>query len=319
MLEMQPRGSSEESSCPKRLWVMLSLADDEAGDSAGTSGQQQGEMSLLVRAHLAHCRSCRDMADGVLGVHAALVDLSKKSPTDKQLQTMLDQGLAAARKVDAGECAAPDDFEAPVGWRARWANWLLNPRPRRFGASPRRIPLGQAVAAGFLFALLGGGYVAYRGMDVSSSAQKPTPEVTAARPWIQIPTLQELGVHEQLSVWETTARSPFEKIQGWKGPVRRWDDMNLGMEWGHAEVVAAPETGDSDRNPADEQAGATVAARRISSPGTGESPVNGHGAADSWTATIVESAHTIKSPSKPNGTVDNPPSVVLSKGSKDNR
>lgn len=217
---------------------MLSLADDDSDTVDGTGGRTH-----FVAAHLAHCQSCREMAERVRGVDAALHGASKGSLAESQVQSLMRRGLEVVQNAHVTEVT---DFveewpEVVEGWRARLFRRLANPRPGRFGRAKRSMEPWQAIAAAILLVVTVGGYFAYRHFDLSGEAVRANrAKVNEGQPWIRVPTLDETGVSERLSEWQIKARSPFEKIQGWKGPVRRLDDADLNIEWASESTVAAP-------------------------------------------------------------------------------
>lgn len=264
MLELQPQGPSDES-CPKRQWVMLSLADDDPDAVDGTGGRTH-----FVTAHLAHCQSCREMAERVRGVDAVLHGAAKGALAESQLQSILRRGLAVVRDAQVTEVIDVEDEgrEVVESWRARLFRRLANPRPGRFGRAKRSMEPWQAIAAAILLVVTVGGYFAYQQFDLSGEAVAANPAmVNDGRPWIRVPTLGETGVSERLSEWQIKARSPFEKIQGWKGPVRRLDDADLNIEWNSESTVATPLPSEESKN---EVQDAKVAAQRNVLPPNGE-------------------------------------------------
>lgn len=275
--------------CPKRSWVMLTLADDDHGDPT-----RDREVPPLVSLHLAYCQTCREMAERILETNAALSDLAQESPTRDQVARILNQGLLAARDARPSDDEPGDEprWAVRTGLASRVLHRLTRPRIRRFGLARRQVPLRHAVAAGLMFALVGGGYVAYRGLNLSPPVSPRLPSADALTPWTLVPTLRE-GVGEQLSVWQNQARSPFEKIQGWKGPIRDFDGERF--TFGYTVAQPSPAT-ESEPNATAENAPSPAGFVRIQAE-------EKHPAADSILNTV-------------NG-VDNPGSAVLSKGFKD--
>ncbi len=281
MLELQPQGPSDEG-CPKRQWVMLSLADDDPDAVDGTGGRTH-----FATAHLAHCQPCREMAERVRGVDAALHGAAKGALSESQVQSILSRGLEVVRDAHPVEESAVNEMhrEARVSWRARMFHRLANPRPGRFGRAKRSMEPWQAIAAALLLVVTVGGYFAYQQFDLSGDAATAKPAVVNdGRPWVRVPTLDETGVSERLSEWQMKARSPFEKIQGWKGPVRRLDDADLNIEWNSESTVAAP-------LPSEESLGevhdAKVAAKRNVLPPNGEVQPKSPAPVDSTTPAVL--------------------------------
>jgi len=238
---------------------MLSLADDDSDAVDGAGGR-----SHLLNAHLAHCASCREMADRVLRVESRLDDLADRAMSPVQVQSILDRGLAAVRDANVAELQEVEESEITVesGWRARLVRRLLHPKPGRFGGSPRSVQFRHAMAASLLIVMIGGGYLGYRQFNLSGSPIVVPVEVGAEAPWVQVPTLSEMGVSERLTEWQMKARSPFEKIQGWKGPMRRLDDADLNIQWGSEDAVVTQEQTPDGDDPATHPQDEKVAARR---------------------------------------------------------
>ena len=96
--------TGEGNPCPKRVWVLTTLADDEAleADSLLPPGLQ---------FHLSRCPSCRGEADRLRSVSDALLELSTIEPpvallkrADEQLAVALAHGA-----VLSGRVLIPDD------------------------------------------------------------------------------------------------------------------------------------------------------------------------------------------------------------------
>lgn len=244
---------------------MLSLADDDPDAVDGTGGRTH-----FVTAHLAHCQPCREMAERVRGVDAALHGAAKGALGESQVQSILRRGLEVVQNAHVTEVTDFVDVRPEVveGWRAKLYRRLANPRPSRFGRAKRSIEPWQAIAAAILLVVTVGGYFAYQQFDLSGGAVTANPAmVNDGRPWIRVPTLGETGVSERLSEWQMRARSPFEKIQGWKGPVRRLDDTDLNIEWNSESTVAVPLPSEEPKR---EVQDAKVAAQRNVLPPNGE-------------------------------------------------
>ncbi len=111
------RQEQDAPGCPKRLWVMMTLSDDEALAEDGT-------LPRGLQFHLSRCASCRALADQLLGVSTALRCLSASKP-DVNLADRADaQALTALREGAklTGRVSIPDEPEpiptAPArgGW-----------------------------------------------------------------------------------------------------------------------------------------------------------------------------------------------------------
>jgi len=107
----------QERACPKRLWVLSVLSDDEAMDTAG-------ELPQGLRFHLSQCAPCRALADSMLAVTSALgaraeqhvpYDLSARA--DEQLARALRAGARLTGRVSVPEEAVPQRSPRPTpGW-----------------------------------------------------------------------------------------------------------------------------------------------------------------------------------------------------------
>jgi hypothetical protein len=91
--------STLNENCPKRLWVMTVLSDDEAQADAGG-------VSTALNLHLASCAPCRELADRLLRVGNLLGALASVSPApalisgaDVQLARALDDGAMLTGRV----------------------------------------------------------------------------------------------------------------------------------------------------------------------------------------------------------------------------
>jgi hypothetical protein len=104
--------AEEANPCPKRVWVLTTLADDEALGA-------DGSLPPGLQFHLSRCPLCRSEADRLKSVSNALHELSTIEPpvallerADKQLAVALAHGA-----VLSGRVTIPDndgaDFDAP--------------------------------------------------------------------------------------------------------------------------------------------------------------------------------------------------------------
>lgn len=97
-------GDTDGADCPKRVWVMTSLSDDEAMGEAG--GLSQG-----LRLHLSQCESCRALADRLMTTAGTLRSLSMLEPDEKLVNGATEQALHALREGGkfTGRVSIPDD------------------------------------------------------------------------------------------------------------------------------------------------------------------------------------------------------------------
>ena len=112
MNEQHPDEHSDES-CPKRLWVMLALSDDEQVDESGA-------LPLGLQTHLAHCESCRALAERLMSVTRALGEIGALEPAAGLGPQAEAQALAAIKDGArlSGRVDVPED-EDPVSTTAR--------------------------------------------------------------------------------------------------------------------------------------------------------------------------------------------------------
>jgi hypothetical protein len=107
----------EGQSCPKRLWVMLSLSDDEF----------IGEKDSLppgLQFHLSRCESCRALAERMQAVSGTLQEAARLEPDDALLDAATSRAVAALRRGAelTGRVEIPDEPEMPGTTRAA-ASW----------------------------------------------------------------------------------------------------------------------------------------------------------------------------------------------------
>lgn len=81
-------GNWAEGTCPKRPWIMSTLADDEQSTA-------EGAFSHAMRFHLARCESCRALADRLLDAASALRELGKADPPADLFERAGRQAMAA--------------------------------------------------------------------------------------------------------------------------------------------------------------------------------------------------------------------------------
>ncbi len=100
---------ADSSICPKRLWVMLTLSDDEL-----TSGDEP--LPLGLASHLAHCESCRALAEQIQAVTGAIEGLAGLEPLEDLQRRAEEQALAALKSgaVLTGRVEVPDLEEPRV-------------------------------------------------------------------------------------------------------------------------------------------------------------------------------------------------------------
>ncbi len=103
--EHTPTGES----CPKRLWVLLTLSDDGLVS-------EDGQLPAGLRSHLSRCESCRILADRLLSVSGELRDLSALEPEDELAEAAKAQAMEALRSGArlTGRVDVHDEPDLPV-------------------------------------------------------------------------------------------------------------------------------------------------------------------------------------------------------------
>lgn len=94
----------KESTCPKRVWVMSILCDDEALDEPGSLPQG-------LAFHLSRCDSCRALGDRLRSVSSRLAELAELAPDEALADRAHDQTLSALREGArlTGRVTIPDE------------------------------------------------------------------------------------------------------------------------------------------------------------------------------------------------------------------
>lgn len=97
--------SSDAIGCPKRIWVMLTLSDDEVVGRGGA-------LPDGLRFHLTRCPSCRSLADDLLAVSEGLGSMASAEPPSTLHETALLQTRAALEQGArlTGRIDIPDDI-----------------------------------------------------------------------------------------------------------------------------------------------------------------------------------------------------------------
>lgn len=155
MSDVELQGQDAEA-CPKRVWVMLTLSDDEA--------LQEGEsLPQGLQFHLSRCESCRAVAEHLQAVSASLRGASVLEPpdglaarADAQVREALQEGARLTGRV-----AIPDEPE-PV---------------RQAGGARRWVRIGRYAAAAAVFIAVG----LFGLAQLPKSAQQTTDQ-TAGQP-----------------------------------------------------------------------------------------------------------------------------------------
>ncbi len=128
----------DKSTCPKRMWVMSALSDDDTVRADGTLPQ-------WVEFHLSRCPSCRTLADdlqavttGLAGLASEAGDASLLERANRQARSALSRGAQMTGRVEV--TTEPDILKVtPVVW------W----HPARM------VPLAAAAAIGLALGVYG--------------------------------------------------------------------------------------------------------------------------------------------------------------------
>lgn len=120
-MDRHTKQTTDDAPCPKRLWVMTTLSDDEIVDPGGSLPQG-------LEFHLSRCPSCRALADELRSVAASLGSAGEQEPPESllrraQRQTVvaLQDGARMSGRVEVGdEDAELLDHPIPAWWR-RWS------------------------------------------------------------------------------------------------------------------------------------------------------------------------------------------------------
>lgn len=112
----------KSNACPKAVWVMSTLSDDELIDGAV-------ELPTGLAFHLNRCASCRSLAQGLQSVSRGLHTLSLTEPADDledhanaQLARALANGAQLSGRV---RIPAEEEFDSPSvqTFQRRWLDW----------------------------------------------------------------------------------------------------------------------------------------------------------------------------------------------------
>ncbi len=114
------RQAMDDAPCPKRLWVMTTLSDDEIV-------RPNGPLPQGLEFHLSRCPSCRALADDLLAVAASLgSDCEQELPesllgrAQRQTEAALKDGARMSGRVVVDDDGADLlDYSTPAWWR-RW-------------------------------------------------------------------------------------------------------------------------------------------------------------------------------------------------------
>ncbi|MGD2111087.1 MAG: hypothetical protein PVI86_17050 [Phycisphaerae bacterium] len=116
--ERRQADAGEQGACPKRLWVMLTLSDDEAVE-------QDGSLPQGLKFHLSRCPSCRAVADRLNAVTESLGEIAEQEPTpdlqqraDARATTALAEGATPTGRVTIAD--EPERLRALAGTGRRF-------------------------------------------------------------------------------------------------------------------------------------------------------------------------------------------------------
>lgn len=112
----------KSGACPKAVWVMSTLSDDELIDGAV-------ELPTGLAFHLNRCASCRSLAEGLQAVSRGLHALSLAEPADDledQANAQLVRALANGAQLSGRvRIPADEEFDSPSvqTLQRRWLDW----------------------------------------------------------------------------------------------------------------------------------------------------------------------------------------------------
>ncbi len=194
------------ANCPKREWVMTTLADDEVTAPDGT-------LPRGLEFHIARCDSCRALADRLQAVSNSLASLSALEPVDGLVKAAQDQtrrALAEGAKL-TGRVTIPDETE-PVTGAAISVPWV---RLTRYAAA------ASVVIAATLYSL------SRSGPDVPPPSPRPEqiavhtqPPVERKQP-VEIADRPESRTSETVVDAEETGTAPAPAAMAFGSPGAR--------------------------------------------------------------------------------------------------
>lgn len=108
---------ADEQTCPKRLWVLLTLSDDELVE-------EDGSLPPGLQFHLSRCDSCRAVAERLLSASSTLAEMSSLEPdialaeaANARVLTALSKGAQLTGRVDIPDEPEPASVGgARFGW-----------------------------------------------------------------------------------------------------------------------------------------------------------------------------------------------------------
>lgn len=198
--------------CPKRLWVMTVLSDDEllGGDAALPQGLQ---------FHLSRCDSCRRLADSLLQVSDCLYGLAQLEPGDElavRARSRACEALAAGAEL-TGHVEIPDDPESELG-HTRGASWTAYARY----AAAAAIVFGMGVYVGSNYVNTGQQVVVReRGDDAVRPSAQPDAIADPARGELAGEMVAEEVPDAASNTGEERSVAKAAVADGARSPVRR--------------------------------------------------------------------------------------------------
>ncbi len=104
---------NQDSECPKRMWVMTALSDDESlGPGAA--------LPAGLQFHLARCPMCRSLADRLMTVNRSLGELAALLPSaeleadaGERVEMALRQGARLSGRVDLSDLRLEEEVPMP--------------------------------------------------------------------------------------------------------------------------------------------------------------------------------------------------------------
>lgn len=114
----------DEQSCPKKLWVLLTLSDDELM-------REDGVLPPGLQFHLSRCESCRALAEHLVSASGMLRTLSDLEPpadlaeaANSQALTALSNGAELTGRVDIPDEPEPAPIQRIPFWWRRFGRYV---------------------------------------------------------------------------------------------------------------------------------------------------------------------------------------------------
>lgn len=216
-----------EPTCPKRPWVLLTLADDDVG-------AVDGSLPGGLRFHLSRCASCRAVADRLRQTSGRLAELASLEEGDDLAERAAAQTLASLRH--GARFTGRTDIA-----RADLADEAFEPEPWEVHPRSRAMPVRFAAAAAFALLV---GYFSLAGLSrsgnppISPLSRNGGPSIVVAPTTNPHAAARNLDARTEepspLSIDVIATHTNEERVE--IPPVRR--PVRLGIPWPHSSFGA---------------------------------------------------------------------------------